>query len=192
MPRVSVPIPLGSYQSPSQTMSIQRCINWIPVVTEKAALNKTALFQPSGVVERIQTGFGAGRGSHVMKGVPYFVVGNTLVSFNENNTINTHGTITGTVRVAMADNGTNLVVVVPGGDAYAFDNTTSVLTQIVDPDFQLSDSVSFYRGFFVFTTTDGKQLFVSNLNAPLTFDALDFGSAEGDPDRIVTQVVDHD
>ena len=192
MPRVSVPIPLGSYQSPSQTMSIQRCINWIPVVTEKAALNKTALFQPSGVVERIQTGFGAGRGSHVMKGVPYFVVGNTLVSFNENNTINTHGTITGTVRVAMADNGTNLVIVVPGGDAYAFNNTTDVLTQVTDPDFQLSDSVSFYRGFFVFTTTDGKQLFVSNLNAPLTFDALDFGSAEGDPDRIVTQVVDHD
>ena len=44
----------------------------------------------------------------------------------------------------------------------------------------------------MFTTTDGKQLFVSNLNQPLTFDALDFGSAEGDPDRIITQIVDHD
>jgi len=96
------------------------------------------------------------------------------------------------VRVQTADNGTSLVIVVPGGNAYVFDNTSSTLTQIVDPDFQTSDSVKFYRGVFVFTTTDGKQLFVSNLNQPLVFDALDFGSAEGDPDRIVTQVVDHD
>lgn len=192
MPRVPVPIPLGFYQSPSETISIQRCINWIPTVIEMPGLNQTALFQPSGIVERNQTGLGKGRGAHTMKGVPYFVVGNTLVSLNENNTINTHGTISGTVRVSMADNGTNLVIVVPGGDAYAFNNETNVLTQTTDPDFQTSDSVTFYRGFFVFTTTDGKQLFVSNLNAPLTFDALDFGSAEGDPDRIITQVVDHD
>lgn len=192
MPRSTLPIPLGFYLSPSPTISVQRCINWIPTVIEKPALNQVALFQPSGIIESVQTGFGACRGGHVMKGVPFFVMGNTLVSLNENLTINTHGTISGTVRVAMADNGTNLVIVVPGGDAYAFNNETNVLTQITDPDFQLSDSVSFYRGFFVFTTTDGKQLFVSNLNAPLTFDALDFGSAEGDPDRIITQVVDHD
>lgn len=192
MPRTSVPVPIGFYQAQSPTLSIQRCINWIPTVLEKASLNTNALIQPSGIELKIQTGLGIGRGAHTMKGVPYFVIGNTLVSLNENNTINNHGTITGTVRVSMADNGTNLVIVVPGGDAYAFNNETNTLTQIIDPDFQTSDSVSFYRGFFVFTTTDGKQLFVSNLNAPLVFDALDFGSAEGDPDRIITQVVDHD
>ena len=85
-----------------------------------------------------------------------------------------------------------LVIIVPGGDGYGFNKDTDTLTEVTDPDFQTSDTVGFYRGFFVFTTTDGKQLFVSNLNAPLTFDALDFGSAEGDPDRIVTQIVDHD
>jgi hypothetical protein len=90
----------------------------------------------------------------------------------------------------MADNGTILVIVVPGGDTFVWDG--SALTQITDPDFQVSDTVSFYRGFFVFTTTDGKQLFVSNLNQPLIFDALDFGSAEGDPDRIITQILNHD
>jgi len=192
MPRTSVPIPLGFYQAQSSTLSIQRCINWIPTVMEKAALNPNALIQPSGIELKIQTGLGVGRGAHTMKGVPYFVVGNFLVSMSETNVITNHGTISGSVRVSMADNGTNLVIVVPGGDAYAFDNSTNVLTQITDPDFQTSDTVKFYRGFFNFTTSDGKQLFVSNLNAPLTFDALDFGSAEGDPDRIITQVVDHD
>lgn len=192
MPRVPLPIPLGFYQSESRPLSSQRCINWIPTVIEAEALNNRALIQPSGITQFVNTEFGACRGAWVMKEIPYFVMGDKLISLAENGTITTHGTINGTVRVSMADNGTFLVIVVPGGDAYGFSNETNVLTQVTDPDFQTSDSVTFYRGFFVFTTTDGKQLFVSNLNQPLTFDALDFGSAEGDPDRIITQVVDHD
>ena len=192
MPRLPIEIPLGFYKDKVAPLSSQRCINWIPTVSEGPALNNKSLKQPSGITLKIQTGFGACRGAHVMAKVPYFIMGNTLISFNENNTINTHGTITGNVRVSMADNGTNLVIVVPGGDGYAFNNTTNVLTRVTDPDFQVSDTVGFYRGFFVFTTTDGKQLFVSNLNAPLTFSALDFGSAEGDPDRIITQILTND
>ena len=192
MPRVALSIPLGFYQSESSPLSSQRCINWIPTIPEGEALNNRALMQPSGIIEFVNTGLGVCRGAWVMKEVPYFVVGNSLISLSEIGVVTNHGTISGTVRVSMADNGANLVVIVPGGDAYAFNNETNTLTKTTDPDFQTSDSVTFYRGFFVFTTTDGKQLFVSNLNAPLTFDALDFGSAEGDPDRIVTQIVDHD
>lgn len=194
MPRVALPIPLGFYQSESLPLSSQRCINWIPTVPEGEALNNRALMQPSGITEFVNTGIGAGacRGAWVMKEVPYFIIGNLLISLSEGGVVSNHGTISGTVRVSMTDNGTSLVIVVPGGDAFVFNNADNSLTQITDPDFQTSDSVTFYRGFFVFTTTDGKQLFVSNLNAPLSFDALDFGSAEGDPDRIVTQIVDHD
>ncbi|MEE8379276.1 MAG: packaged DNA stabilization protein, partial [Gammaproteobacteria bacterium] len=192
MPRINLPIPLGFYTSESLPLSSQRCINWIPTVSEGGALSQTALLQPSGLTEVASPNLGVCRGAWNMAGVPYFVVGNSLVSMSESGVITTHGAISGHVRVSFADNGTFLVIVVPGGDAYVFSNADSSLTQITDPDFQTSDSVVFYRGFFVFTTTDGKQLFVSNLNSPLTFDALDFGSAEGDPDRIVTQIVDHD
>jgi len=192
MPRTPLPIPLGSYQAESTTLSIQRVINWIPVVPQGEALNNRSLLQPSGISQIIDTGLGVCRGAHVMAGVRFFVEGSTLISLDSVDALTNIGAITGTVRVQMADNGTLLVIVVPGGDAYVFDSATSTLGQIVDPDFQLSDSVSFYRGFFVFTATDGKQLFVSNLNNPLVFDSLDFGSAEGDPDRIITQIVDHD
>ena len=192
MARTPLPIPLGSYQSESQTSSIQRVINWIPIVPQGGSLNNRNLLQPAGISQVINTGLGVGRGGHVMSGIRFFVVGNTLVSLSAADVVTNIGVISGTVRVQFADNGNILVIVVPGGDAYTFDSSTSTLTQIVDPDFQLSDSVSFYRGFFVFTTTDGKQLFVSNLNQPLVFDSLDFGSAEGDPDRIITQIVSHD
>ena len=190
--RVPLPLPLGSYQADTPTQSIRRVINWIPVVAESDALNARGLRQPSGISQVVDTGLGVCRGGHVMAGVRYFINGNSLISLDASDTITSHGVIAGVSRVQAADNGTSLVIVVPGGSAYVFDNTTSVLTQITDTDFQTSDTVSFYRGFFVFTATDGKQLFVSNLNQPLVFDALDFGSAEGDPDRIVTQMVDHD
>ena len=192
MTRVALPIPLGFYQSESAPLSSQRCINWIPTAPEGEALNNRALIQPSGITQFADTELGSCRGAWVMAEVPYFVSGNSLVSIAIDGTVTNIGTITGDVRVSMADNGSFLVIVVPGGDAFVFNLLSSVLTQITDPDFQTSDSVTFYRGFFVFTTTDGKQLFVSNLNTPLVFDALDFGSAEGDPDRIITQVVDHD
>lgn len=187
-----IPIPLGFYQSESLPFSAQRCINWIPTIPQSEALSSRALMQPSGLTQLVQTGLGACRGAWVVAGVPYFVMGNSLVSMSSTNAITNHGTIVGSGRVYMADNGALLVIVVPGGSAYVFDNVLLTLTQITDPDFQTSDTVVFYRGFFVFTTTDGKQLFVSNLNQPLAFDALDFGSAEGDPDRIITQVLDHD
>lgn len=187
--RVPIPIPLGFYQSESMPFAAQRCINWVPVVAESEALSRNALMQIAGIKQFGTSGFGACRGGRALSGVPFFVNGNTLVSYTSTGAPIERGTISGTGKVSMADNGTSLVIVVPGGDAYVWNGA---LTRITDPDFQTSDTVGFYRGFFVFTTTDGKQLFVSNLNAPLTFDALDFGSAEGDPDRIVTQVLDHD
>lgn len=191
--RVPLPIPLGFYTSPSLPLASQRCINLIPTVPEGEALNNRALIQPSGITEFAPNSeLGACRGGHNMSDVPYFILGNTLVSVSPGGVITNLGTITGSVRVSMADNGSSLVIVVPGGDAFVYNKDSNDLSQITDIDYQVSDSVNFYRGYFVFTTTDGKQLFVSNLNTPLIFDGLDFGSAEGDPDRIVTSVVDHD
>jgi len=189
---VPLPIPLGFYATQSAPLSSQRCINWIPTVAEGEALNSRSLMQPSGLTQFSQTDAGSCRGAWAMNELAYFVCGNSLFLVTSSGEAIYKGAITGSARVSMADNGTFLVIVVPGGDAFVYDRINDTLTQIDDIDFQTSDSVSFYRGFFVFTTSDGKQLFVSNLNAPLTFDALDFGSAEGDPDRIVTQIVDHD
>ncbi len=190
MPRTPLPLPLGSYLSEVLPLAAQRVINWIPVVSESGALSQNILLQRNGLSTFVDTSGGIGRGQHVMAAIEFSVNANSLFTTSSLGVSTNIGTITGTKRVVMADNGTTLVIVVPGGDTFVWDGTT--LSQIVDPDFQVSDTVVFYRGFFVFTTTDGKQLFVSNLNQPLIFSALDFGSAEGDPDRIITQILNHD
>ena len=152
------------------------------------------MFDVRGIREKTLTGAtisGFNRGSAVVDGVPYHINGQNLYSVSSAGVVTDHGEIVGTKRVSLATNGRYLVIVVPGSRSYVFDNTDSSLTQITDLDFQTSDTVTFKDGFFVFTASDGEQFFHSNLNQPLTFSALDFGTAEVRPDKIVGQIVNY-
>jgi len=187
-------IATGFYQSESLPLAAQRCINWEPIVPQAAALNRRALFDPHGLSTQTMTGdtiVGIGRGAAVLDGVPFYVNGQNLYSFTAGLVVTDHGEIIGSNRVSMATSSQFLVIVVPGEKGYVFDNTDLSLTEITDIDFQVSDTVAFKDGFFIFTATDGEQFFVSNLNQPLVFDALDFGSADVRPDKIVAVHVNH-
>ena len=186
-----LPIPLGSYQSESKPFAAQRCINWIPTIPQGQALNNRALMMRPGVVQLATTAFGPCRGAWVMAGIPYFVNGTRLISVSSVGVVTNHGEIAGSARVSMADDGKNLAVVVPGANAYVYSNVTLTLTQITDVDFKPSSSVVFKDGFFVFSASDGKSFFHSAINDPLSYDALEFGSAEVSSDLIVSLHVNH-
>ena len=124
-----------------------------------------------------------------MSDVPYFVSGSYLYSIASTGADTTIGEITGTGGVSMANNGTKLCIVVPGGNAYVYDGAT--LSQITDPDYRASDTVVFKDGYFVFTASDGTVFFNSALNDPSDIDPLDFGTAEINPDKIVAAHVNH-
>lgn len=187
-------IATGFYQSASLPLSAQRCINWEPQIPEVEALSQRALFDAYGIATKALTGAtitGINRGGQLVNGVPYFINERALYSFDSAGFVTNHGTINGEGRVSLANNGQFLVIVVPGVTAYVFDNVDSSLTEITDINFQVSDTVSFKDGFFIFTATDGKQFFISNLNQPLVYSALDFGTAEIRPDKIIASHVNH-
>jgi len=195
MPRLPLEIGTGFYESASLPLNAQRCINLYPVVPQATtSFNKRALFGTPGIKTFTTTGAtitGFNRGSQVMKGVPYFVNGQRLYSMDSAGLVTDHGVVGGAGRVSLANNGQFLVIVIPGADAFAFDNVASTLTQITDPDFISSNTVVFKDGFFVFSASDGSVFFNSALNDPFTYDALDFGTAEINPDRIVGLHVNH-
>ncbi len=187
-------IATGFYQSESLPLSAQRCINWEPHVPEATALNKRALFDVRGISQKTLTGatiLGINRGQQVVNGVPYQINGNNLYSFTSAGVVTDHGTINGSGRVSLANNGQFLVIVVPGVTAYVFDNDDNSLVEITDTDFRIADTVSFKDGFFTYSSSDGEVFFVSNLNQPLVYNALDFGSADVRPDKIIAVHVNH-
>lgn len=193
--KVPLEICTGFYGSESTPLSAQRCVNWIPVIPQTAALNQRALFGSPGI-KAFTTLAGANRGSILAKSKPYFVNGTKLSTLSETGVETILGTVGGTGRVSMATNTTidgvtKIVIVVPGSTSYVYDSSLGTVVPITDPDFQTSDIVVFKDGYYVFMASDGYQLFNSALNDPMTYDALDTGTAEIDPDLIVGAIVNH-
>lgn len=200
MPRVKLPIANGFYLSDSLPISAQECINWYPNIPQvEGASSDANLFGCPGIGAITTTGDSReiNRGAHVKDGKPYFLNGQTLVRLdsvfddfgNESFNIVNIGTIPGDSRVSMADNGKQLMVLVPGAEAYIIDETQDpVFKQITDTDFKANGApqiVVFIDSFFV-CNTDTKKFIKSAANDGLNWNALDFSSAESDPDQIVS------
>ena len=125
MPRVQIPLN-GFYVSDSLPISAQECTNWrINVPQTQGSLSQSTLFGTEGITQLLTTGAikQANRGAHVKEGKPYFLNGETLYrvdrSFNAEGqevfAAVALGTIPGDGRVSMADNGKQLMVLVPSG-----------------------------------------------------------------------------
>ena len=195
-----LPIAGGSYPSRSPVQSNQQAINWYIQPAEGGGLSDLALFGTPGIFEQANTGEieQINRGSHVMAGIAYFVNGTSLYRVNKivtagvvSFTTDVLGSITGSGFVSMADNGTQLMILVPGGDGFIWVEDTTTFTQITDGDFTANGNpqhVKYNDGYFVITT-DTKKFIISALNDGLVYDALKFGSAEADPDTIVSLAI---
>lgn len=192
------------YLSPSLPISAQECANFYANTPQTTSPTQKNLFIPAGITEATTAGTSVtNRGGHVFQGVPYVVYGEDLYRITR--TISGGGVTTyasvqvngavplpGTQRVMMADNGAEgdqLCIILPEGtnkfNAYIFTETTDVLVQISDVDFDGPVStIRYVDGFFLFTKSDSQKLFNSQLRNGLSYIATDFVLAEADPDNI--------
>ena len=196
MPVTQLPIANGFYVSDSLPISAQECTNWYPNIVQGPGLSQETLFGTDGLVQVATSGTldNDNRGSHEMAGKPYFVNGERLYRLDQSGddyVLTFIGGIAGTTRVSIADNGTQLMVLVPGGNGYIYNHVSDSFAQITDSDFTANGApqfVVFIDGYFL-VTTDSKKFIVSSINDGLSYNALDFGTAESDPDDIVAPVV---
>ena len=101
--------------------------------------------------------------------------------------------ILGTDIVCMSDNGFQLCIV--SGQArmgWIYDanpqHSTYGFQQITDPAFYPANTVSFFDGYFIFDRIGTNEFFLSNLYDGTTYNALDFASAESQPDFVTGTV----
>ena len=195
MATIPLPIANGSYQEQSLPASAQRCVNWYPHFLDVEGLSSAILYGTPGLRQVATAGstiIVANRGSHRMSGKAYFVQGTSLMRLNADHSLDNLGTISGIGRVSMADNGTQLMILVPGGNGYIFTADPDLLVQITDADFTASGNprqVVFLDGYFICTTDQGDTFIVSAINDGTSWNALDFGTAESSPDSGVTPFV---
>lgn len=120
------------------------------------------------------------RGNEVMDGVLYTVIGTTLYKVDAAGLATSLGAIPGAGLVAMANDGTNLMIV--AGNAYVYNGSS--LTQITDPDYRQSDWVVWQDQYFIFGESNSDRYFLTDVASATSIDGLSITSAEGHPDKI--------
>lgn len=183
----------GFYRSDSKPLSAQEAINCFPEPQEIQGISDAVVLGIPGISQELTTGSSdtdANRGGHVMSGVAYMVNGSSLYRIGSAGAYTSLGTIDGRSRVVMADNGTQLVILVPGFKGYVY-TVTDGLSEITDEDFTVNGVptyVTFVDGYFVFITNE-KRFICSSINDGTTYNGTDVGTAESDPDDLTACVV---
>lgn len=170
----------------STNVTAQKRINCYLEVQPGDDRSRVAIYGTPGLV--LFTSFGETpiRGIHQKDDFLYVVHRGTLYSVNNSGVKTTLGTIgTTTGKVYMADNGSQLILT-DGVAGYIYNFVTTVFMQIVDPDYPNLATVAWLDGYFAGNEPNTQRFYVSDINNGLNWDALDFASAESNPDNIVS------
>ena len=203
MPKINIPIGNGLYRAELPIVANIECNNcYVDNPQTEGALSTASLLGTAGISEILTTGgvTEVNRGSHVKDGFPYIVNGEALyridAEFLDGGIVNFStiplGSIPGDGMLSFADNGKQIIIVDPqSGKGWIVDEqATPIFQEITDVGFTANGQpkyVVFLDSFFI-VTTDSKKFIKSDANNGLSWNPLDFGSAEKDPDDIVAPV----
>jgi hypothetical protein len=214
---MKTPILGSSYVIRSVNAADSRMINLYPEVVPEGGKEPAYLQRCPGLTLKNTIGEGPIRGLYTLNGYLYVVSGNKFYQLDtdysqfaevlletggallledgggllqENSGVEYVGIVSGTGPVSMADNGTQIFIAA-NPDGYIYNSATEVFEQITDEDFPGAVTVGYLDGYFVFNEPNSQRVWVTSLLDGLSVDPLDFASAEGSPDGLVSLIIDH-
>ena len=167
-----------------------RMVNMYPEIIAEGGKEPAFLNRAPGLRLLTTVGQGPVRGEWQYGGYAYIVSGNTLYRIDNLYNITTIGVVANDGPVSMSDNGTQLFIAC-NGPSFVYNATTLAFAQITDVDFPGALTVSYLDGYFVFIEPNSQRVWTTTLLDPLSIDPLDFASAEGSPDNLVSSITDH-
>lgn len=187
---MKTPILGSSYVARSVNAADSRMVNLYPEVVPENGKEAAWLQRAPGLRLLNTIGNGPIRGMWTYAGWGFVVSGNELYKVDSNWNAVYKGNISGTGPVSMVDNGTQLFIAA-NGPGYIYNVNLDVLQPITDPDYPGAVSVGFLDGYFVFNEPNSQKIWVTSVLDGLSVDPLDFASAEGSPDDLISLIVDH-
>ena len=187
---MKTPILGSAYVARSINAADNRMVNLFPEIIPEGGKEPAFLNRAPGLRLLNTAGDGPVRGLWTYGGIAYIVSDDKLYSMDGFQTPVFIGTVSGTGPVSMSDNGTQLFIAC-GGPSYIYNNRTGGFGLITDPDFPGALTVSYLDGYFVFIEPNSQKIWVTSLLDGNSIEPLDFASAEGSPDNLVSMIVDH-
>lgn len=184
---------LGTQSKSSNVTSQQRINMYLEIATDGDKNTVTAYGTP-GLVQHASIGASPTRGMHTLGNYIYVVNLGKLWQVDNSGVAVEKGTLlTTTGRVSMADNGSvgDQIIIVDGTYGYIYTVSSGAFAQIADADFPGADTVTFNDGYFIVSKPDTGQFYLSGSYDGTAWDALDFATAESNPDNLISVVADH-
>lgn len=186
------PIPLFGIGNTgkSVTANAQQRTNLFVEVQQDVEKHVLTLYGTPGLEQFINFGAYPIRGLYQLGDYIYLVVQNKLYSLANNAATVELGTLSSSSgRVNFADNGTQLMLV-DGTYGYIYNTSTLAFALISDVDFPGGNTVTFLNGRFIVNKPNTGEFYWSALYDGTSWDALDYSTAESDPDNIVALVAE--
>lgn len=184
------PILGGSSVARSVNAADSRMVNLFPETIPEGGKEPAFLSRCPGLRLVDTVGSGPIRGMWSFGTYAYVVSGFELYKVDSTYTNTLIGSVSGTGPVSMADNGTQLFIACHG-PSYIYNANTLVFAQITDSDFPGAGLVGYLDSYFVFNEPGSQKIWVTSLLDGTSIDPLEFASAEGSPDNVVSLIVDH-
>jgi hypothetical protein len=191
---MQIPFVGASYLERSTNLDCQVCINLFPVTGESGTAKAvSALYGTPGTRPLTSAANGAVRGEHAPTdgGAGIVVAGTRVYRLSETFVLTDIGAVDDlNTPVKIDDNGLQAVIVT-GPNGYVVDLVQNTVTQISDPSFYGADNVDFLNTYAIFNRPGTNQFYITGGNE-ITFDALDFATAESNFEPIINFIVNHD
>lgn len=187
------PIPLfgiGNFGK-SPNVDAQERTNLYVEVQRDGEKGTLTLYPTPGLSTFVNFGAYPSRGVHRKGDFQYVVNRFTLWRVANDGSMTSLGVLlTSGGRVDITDNGAQIIIV-DGPNGYIYNTNTLVFSQITDIDFPGADTVTFLNGYFIVTKPGTGRFYISGLYDGLTWDPLDFATAESNPDDLVRVMADN-
>ena len=187
---MKTPILGSSYVIRSVNAADNRMVNLYPEIIPEGGKEPAYLQRCPGLVLKATIGTGPIRGVYTLGNYLYVVSGSEFYKVTSAYAATKIGDVTGTGPVSMADNGTQIFIAC-NPDGFIYNTVTDAFAQITDEDFPGAVTVGYLDGYFVFNEPNSQRVWVTSLLDGLSIDPLDFASAEGSPDGLVSLIIDH-
>lgn len=190
MPGVPVNFPASTSPGVNASENGGRLINAYAEPLGQGARNALRWIRAAGLRPTINVGEDDFRGALPLGNVLYVINGDTAFAVTKAGSVYTASPLTGTVAgsgpVIMARNmrATPQILIVHSDGMSKIES--GAVTDFSDPDLPAANSVDFMDGYFFVTIGDGR-VFASGIN-DVTFNSLDYATAESSPDGLVRGV----
>lgn len=191
---MNIPFVGPAYKSRSTPWSAQECVNLFLEAGGQGAKSPAVLLGTPGMTEfaTLKAGGGEVRGIWpASTGDLYAVCDNQFSKVTPAGLVTNLGTLdTSTGPVSMGDNGVQ-VFMADNPNGYVYTIASNAFAKVSDADWPGCAMVDYLDGYAVGITPNSGQFWVTDLYNAGSLSALDFASAEANPDKLVAVQVDH-